>query len=262
MVELLKIEYLKVKHYTVVRAFLLLFVILLPLLFYGMGMIEFPLYPSKGELFGFSSVWKYLTYIASFFNVFPAILIIVLVCNEVTFKTQKQNVIDGLSRKQVILSKFYVVIALTLVVTFYVFLVGVIFGAIYSNISYAFQGIEPLFFFFLQTFGYFSMAFLLAVLLRRTSLGVVAFLVAFSILALISRAMLEEMAQWTPVNVFADLTPFPFLQNELEAMERMETASGVVKPYEMTEWMRAGFAILYAFGFVFLSYFVMKKRDL
>ena len=92
MVELLKIEYLKVKHYTVVRAFLLLFVILLPLLFYGMGMIEFPLYPSKGELFGFSSVWKYLTYIASFFNVFPAILIIVLVCNEVTFKTQKQNV--------------------------------------------------------------------------------------------------------------------------------------------------------------------------
>lgn len=260
MIELLKIEFLKVRHYTVLRAFLLLFIILLPFAFFSLSMIKIPLFPSDNQLFGFPGIWSFLTFVASFFNIFPALLLIVLVCNEITYKTEKQNVIDGLSRKQVILSKFYVLCALTLFVTVFVFLVGLIFGSIYSHIGNVFWGIEKLLYFTIQTFGYLSMALLFAVLLRRTSLAVLGFMVVFFLAGLILSGTMEEMAQWTPVNMLNDLTPQPFFSEISSGIDNLQPAS--MKPFELEQWMRALLSLAYTFGFVVLANYIMKKRDL
>ena len=48
-------------------------------------------------------------------------------------RTFKQNVIDGLSKQQVIASKFLFLIALATAVTLYTFLLSLIFGSIFST---------------------------------------------------------------------------------------------------------------------------------
>jgi ABC-type transport system involved in multi-copper enzyme maturation permease subunit len=53
--------------------------------------------------------------------------------NEYSYKTLKQNLIDGLSKKEFILSKFYTVVAFALASTIFVFVVSLILGLSYSD---------------------------------------------------------------------------------------------------------------------------------
>lgn len=262
MKELLKIEYLKIKHYTVFRAFMLLFVVLVPLIFYSISRIEFPGMPSQKVMAGFPGVWSYLTYVAGWATFLPGILVGALVCNEVSFKTQKQNVIDGLSRMDVILSKFYMVLVLTLIVTLYIFLIGLIFGLIFTGATNMFEGIEQMLFFFIQTLGYLSLAMLVAVLIRRiAALAVIAFLIVYLFSgAIIQESVGEDISEWLPTNMLADLTEFP-LYESFTGMQRMVDPSISIN-LGINDWLRAGICMLYIVGFIALSYVVMKKRDL
>ena len=106
MIDLLKIEYYKVKNYNTFWVILAIYAALVPLTFLGIGQIDFPFFPSKETLFGFPTIWGFLTWIASWWNILLGVLIVVLVCNDIAFKTQRQNVIDGMSRKQYIFGKF------------------------------------------------------------------------------------------------------------------------------------------------------------
>lgn len=261
MRKLIKIEYLKIKHYTVFRAFMALYFIFVPLLFWAVSLIKFPFLPGKSELFGFPTVWPYLTYVSSFCLVFPGLLLIVLVCNDISYKTQKQNVIDGLSKKQVIFSKFYLILMLTLMVGIFNFLIGFIFGAIYSSPLNFYQGIESLFYFTVQTFGFLSLSLLISVLLRKTSLSVLAFLILFFIAgALLKGSVGNDIAQLTPINALNDLVPFPFFKQLFE-MQRMNDPTAV-EPLFIAQWIRMLIGFFYVAIFVLSSYSVMKKRDL
>ena len=258
MIKLLKIEYLKIKSYTVVRAFLLLFAILLPFLFFALSRLEVPFFPSSKQMFAFPGVWNYLPYLASWFNIFPAVLIIVLVCNEVSFRTEKQNVIDGLSRSQVILSKFYLVLVFTLIIALYILLVGVIFGLIHGKASFLFWGFSNFLNYVLQTAAYFIFAMLMGVLLRKSALAVLAFMVIFFLAGLLLEGMLEELAQFSPMNAFNALVPNPYLSGVPGANQ----LTGITNAFELTDGMRYALVVVYLIVFVWLSNLVMKKRDL
>ncbi|PKP27579.1 MAG: hypothetical protein CVU06_01635, partial [Bacteroidetes bacterium HGW-Bacteroidetes-22] len=56
------------------------------------------------SLYSFPGVWHNLTFMAGtrMFLLLPAFVIILLVTNEYTFRTVRQNVIDGLSRDQIV----------------------------------------------------------------------------------------------------------------------------------------------------------------
>lgn len=261
MMELLKIEILKIKHYTVFRAFMLIFAILLPLVLFSVSLIKFPGFPSQDRILGFPSIWSNLTYIAGWVNLLPGILIVALFCNEITFKTQKQNVIDGLSRLDVILSKFYVLLALTLVITAYVFLLGLIFGLIFSSGGSMFSGIDNVLFFFIQTLGMLSLALLLGVLIRISALSILAYIFVFFFMGIIiQQSAGEVISQWMPTNMMADLTPFP-LYDDISSMQRMADPS-MVTVKEIHPWLRALLCAFYTGGFIALSFFTMKRRDL
>lgn len=254
MKELLQIELLKIKNYTVFRAFALLFIILVPLIFWSVGRGGIPFAPKGTAFFGFPDVWTHLTYITSFCMIFPALLIIVLVCNDITYKTQKQNVIDGLSKKEVILSKFLIVLMFSLFITAFVFLIGLLFGLIYSSVENVFNGISALLFFSVQTFGYLTLALLIAVLLRKTSLAVMAYLVIFFIAGIVLKNTISpEIAQLSPINMLNDLAPFPFFKNLLPT-EQLGLHFG--------QGLRMIFGMIYVALFLLLSNFIMKKRDL
>ena len=69
-----------------------------------------------GELgiYNFPIIWHITTFFASQFKFFFAIVVVSMIGNEYSNKTIKQNLIDGLSKKEFILSKFYTIIFFSL----------------------------------------------------------------------------------------------------------------------------------------------------
>ena len=62
-----------------------------------------------GELgvFNFPIIWHITTYFSALFKFFFAIVVVSMIGNEYSNKTLKQNLIDGLSKKEFVLSKLF-----------------------------------------------------------------------------------------------------------------------------------------------------------
>jgi len=76
----------------------------------------------------FPDVWQNITYISGFFKIILALILITSVCNEFTYSTARQNIIDGLSRREWLYSKIGLAIALSLFSTLLVLSVGFVLG--------------------------------------------------------------------------------------------------------------------------------------
>src|SRR5690606_20338970 len=118
------------------------FLVLLPLLNYqirhGMVTIGGNGVNLLSQSYSFPAVWGNVGFWGSIFVLFLSILIIILTTNEFSFRTHRQNVIDGLHRLQFYHAKVYLVLTFSLLATVYLFIIGALFG--YSN-SGSFSGI-------------------------------------------------------------------------------------------------------------------------
>lgn len=260
MMNLLKIEYAKVRSYKTFWVILLIYMALVPSVFLGLSYIEFPFYPDDAEIFGFPTVWNYITYTASWLNLLLGVLVVTLTCNEITYRTQRQNIIDGLSRRQMIMSKFYLFTALALFVTMYTFLIGFLFGVCYSSIGEVFSGIRFIGVYFVQTMGYFAFAFFFAVLVKRAALSIIFYILIFLFKFIFVIALGETASQYMPINVISDLVPFPFFA-ELIEMAAQEDPN-VKGPYILSQTVRSIVALGWIFIFLMSGYFIVKRRDL
>ena len=63
-----------------------------------------------GDPFSFPEAWRTVAYFSSLFVFIPAIVVIMLITNEYTYKTNRQNIIDGWSRNNFITGKLVDVI--------------------------------------------------------------------------------------------------------------------------------------------------------
>ena len=261
MIDLLKIEYAKVKNYNTFWVILAIYAVLVPLTFFGIGQVDFPFLPSDSSLFGFPTIWGFLTWTASWWNILLGVLIVVLVCNDIAFKTQRQNIIDGMSRSQYILGKFYFFILLALAVSLYTFLIGLIFGSVTSNPANMFGGIEAIPIYFVQTLGYFAFAFFWAVLVRKPAISIVLFVVIIMLDDLLLLPLSEfNLSQFFPTVTISDLTPFPFFK-ELFAMAAAEDPN-FEAPFVLSQLMSTILSVVYLLGFVLFGYMSLKRRDL
>src|SRR4030095_12140300 len=113
MLKLLKIEWLKLKNY---RTFWILTTLYM-LSIVGINFIVFKIQESifeekqsKGvaELligsrpYSFPTVWQMTAFVSSFLLFLPGLLMIIFITNEFSYKTHRQNIIDGWSRRQFI----------------------------------------------------------------------------------------------------------------------------------------------------------------
>jgi hypothetical protein len=55
-------------------------------------------------IFNFPYIWHFNTFIAALFKIFLAVVIVSMMANEYTYGTLKQNLIDGLNKKEFIIS--------------------------------------------------------------------------------------------------------------------------------------------------------------
>jgi len=88
---------------------------------------------SMRNLFRFPDVWATFAWIASWFNILLAIMVIVLVGNEFLFRTFRQQVINGLSVDDLVVGKGIIIFFIALYSLLLVFLLGSVFGIIFSH---------------------------------------------------------------------------------------------------------------------------------
>jgi ABC-2 type transport system permease protein len=117
----------------------------------------------------FPDVWQNVTYIAGYFKIVLALIIITSVSNEFASATARQNIIDGLSRRQWLYTKIGLAKVLALFSTLLVLAVCLTLGFSQGNqveLADVFTGIDFLLAYFIELVVYFIYALFLTLLLN------------------------------------------------------------------------------------------------
>ena len=277
MKRLLQIEFIKLwnnrssKILIIAYFALLTSIALVAAIKFDIGPIKFHL--ADQGIFNFPYIWHFNTFVTAFFKLFLAIVIVSMMSNEYSNKTIKQNLIDGLSKKEFVLSKFLTVISFSLISTLFVFVVSMILGLIYSDyneISIIFSDLEFLLAFFVKLMGFFSFCLFLGVLVKRS-----AFALGFLILWQVFEGFVRGMIRWKlfdsettdtimgffPLNSMYNLISEPFTR--LNAVQTVATQIGekISLDYHV-HWYEILIVMGWTTVFVYLSYVLLKKRDL
>jgi hypothetical protein len=227
MGNLLKTEWLKIKKY---RAFWWM-ALIVALSYPGINYIFYQIYNEFikqgdentrsmmqfliGNPFTFPEVWHTVAYASSIFVFIPSIVVIMLITNEYSYKTHRQNIIDGWSRNQFMTAKMFDVLIISVITTLIYLLVALIIG--YSNIEYSEGSMwgktEYIFYFFLQTFAQLSIAYLIAFLSRRAfiALGIFLFykIILEKILVALGEWKVNDIGRFLPIEVSNRIIPVP-----------------------------------------------------
>ncbi|MBO9684551.1 MAG: ABC transporter permease [Flavisolibacter sp.] len=178
--------------------------------------------------FTFPEVWHTVAYISSWFVFIPSIVVIMFITNEYTYKTHRQNIIDGWSRTQFLVSKMVDVLLISFLATILLFIVTLVIG--YVNINEKTGNIwaetKYIGLFFLQTFSQLSLAFLIAFLVRKAFIALGIFLFYFfaeAIFVEFARHKLNDIGRYMPMDISDRLVPLPrfFVRSEVQWNELM-----------------------------------------
>lgn len=223
MLQLLQIEWLKVKNYKAFWIFTILyFFAILGINYTGYYVTELTVQNVPmgevllGSPYSFPKVWGTVGFMSSWLLYFPGILFIMLFTNEFNFKTHRQNIIDGWTRHQFITVKFVFAILFSLVATLFNFLVALLFGFVSTGPVFSFTGIENVGYIFIQTVAYITFAMFLAVLFRKSGAAIAVFFLFGLIFEWLITALLNFQMHLTPVGYFLPLQvtdvmlPIPF----------------------------------------------------
>jgi len=225
MLSLLKIEWMKVKNYRTFWILLAITIASIPGInyaFYDLLDNSFPKGKNGkimflGSPFAFPDAWQTVTFNASLVFIIPALLLITLVTNEFTFKTHRQNIIDGWNRRQFITVKMVEVLMLSVLCTLVVFLTALGFGLIANKMEPGvsiWQGSRFIVFYFIQVVSYSMIALLISILIRRSGLSIGVFFIYMLVEQVFVGIMRGKYKiQWVnymPEEVTDKLIPLPY----------------------------------------------------
>jgi hypothetical protein len=171
-----------------------------------------------GNAYAFPKVWQTVGWMSSWLLYFPGMLMIMLMTNEFTFRTHRQNIIDGLSRNQFIGVKIVMVVLLAVLITFINFITALVFGSMTAG-SFSTGGMQYVGYVFLQALAYIFFALMLAVLFRRSGLAIIIFILYGIIFEWLIAAVLTFNLMMAPYSYFLPLQtsdvliPIPFGKN-------------------------------------------------
>lgn len=209
--------------------------------------------------FTFPEVWHTVAFISSFFLFLPAIVVIMFITNEYTYKTHRQNIIDGWSRNQFLLAKIVDVLLVALVVTILYAVVAFILGNVNKGEAAvdAWENTKYIGLFFLQTFSQLSIAFLIAFLVRKAFIALGIFVFYFfplePLLVALGKEKANDIGRWLPLEISDRMIPRPRLFTEGDKQwTDLQTQSSEHVIYTIVL-----VALLWG-----ICYWVNKKRDL
>ncbi|MEO1011455.1 MAG: ABC transporter permease subunit [Bacteroidota bacterium] len=277
MVRLLQIEFIKLWNNRASRVLivsyfaLLTSIALVAAIKFDIGPVQFHL--ADQGIFNFPYIWHFNTFITALFKLFLAIVIVSMMANEYSNKTIKQNLIDGLSKKEFILSKFLTVVSFALISTVFVFVVSLILGLIYSDyneLAIIFSDLEYVLAFFVKLVGFFSFCLFLGIFVKRSAFAL-GFLILWLILEqlifgllgwkLVSWDTARTIKSWFPLQSMSHLIEEPF--SRLSAVQNLGKQIGEDFSFDYhVHWYEILIVLGWTAIFVYLSYALLKKRDL
>lgn len=213
-----------------------------------------------GNPFTFPEAWHTVAFFSSLFLFIPALMIIMFITNEYTYKTHRQNIIDGWSRREFLTSKMIDVVLVSLLVTALYIVVALVVGLVNKGEGSAniWEGSKYIGLFALQTFSQLSIAFLIAFLIRKAFIALGVFMFYFIILepvmANYARFKLNDIGRYLPLEISDRLVPVPAFLGKLNEKGYSDSLAAVNTHVLLTILLTAGiWAICFA---------VNKRRDL
>lgn len=267
MLQLLKIEWLKVKNY---RTFWILSVLYL-LSIWGVNYIAFvvqhKIYEDEkagnvaklflgGPPYAFPKVWQMTSYTSTYLLFIAGLIMIISVTNEFSFKTHRQNIIDGITRTEFVLTKLACGAIVAMVSTVFVFLTSMYFGLIEEDSSINFENTEYLFYFFLQALSYCWLAVFFSLLFKRSGIAIGVFflytIVLENVLVQALNYYADGFGKYLPIQSSDELIPFPVLEKLQDELRNQETNIP----------LQLALVVLYLAAWFFISKRKFEKDDL
>ncbi|WP_438966763.1 ABC transporter permease [Flavobacterium sp.] len=282
MKRLFHIEFQKLWKNRSSRVLTITYFVLLTLIFF-LSSIQFDIGPfhinfAEQGVFNFPFIWHVNTYLADFYKIFLAVVIVSMMANEYSYGTLKQNLIDGLSKKEFILSKFITVTFFALTSTVFVFVVSLILGLKYSSYTefgIIFSKIDYLLAYFIKLTAFFSFCLFLGILVKRSAFAL-GFLFFWYLFENISFPILKyvilgkKLEDVTYIDKIYDFLPLESMSNlivepasKISIFRTISTQIGMenTKDYSV-HYSTIAIVIAWIIIFNFASYYIVKKRDL
>jgi ABC-2 type transport system permease protein len=276
MIKLLNIEFKKILTYKTFWILIGLYFLFLAL---GIIMAEYilnsmvndmnrrlPLPLPHVTLYFFPDIWQNLTFFASirYVLILPAIIVIILITNEFTNKTIRQNIINGMSKNEFLNSKLLFILVLSIFITIVVSLIIWILGVSHSDaqgMALIWHKISFLPAFFVEMLTFLILAFFFGFMLRNTGLSIALFTLYCMIIEPVIYYILKipplqpnHISTYLPVNVVIRIVEYPSIPilQKVMGLNLQENAS----------MARCGLALLYSAVMIGVVYMVMHRKDL
>lgn len=263
----IRVEWLKVKNYRTFWILLGVITVCIPAFNYVIFDLTDNSFPKMngqnilGNPFSFPNVWSTVPYNAGILIFIPVILIITLFTNEYSFRTHRQNVIDGWSRWQFIQIKITEIFLLNLFVTCIVVLTCLYFGFLTRTSLQPKAGWEQyrfILFFFVEMLDYSLIAVLISMLIQRAGLAMGIFflymIVEQFVVSLGRNKYKQTWVDYLPEEVSDRLIPQPF-------------ARKIIAPGNNEVWQKhiplyLSVAVIYILVYIIFISWRFRKSDL
>lgn len=278
MLRLLKIELHKLRYnraakvISIIYFVLITFIALIASIEFNFGDFHFRL--ADQGIFNFPYIWHFNTYIAAILKLFLAIVIVSMMSNEYSYRTLKQNLIDGLSKKEFVTSKVLTVLLFAAISTVFIFIVSLILGLLFSDyteIGIMFSGLQYIGAYFLKLLAFFSFCLFLGVLVKRSAFAL-GFLIVWQIVEWLAYGIMkwqlfrdsevaDTIASIFPLNAMANLIKEPFSRIGAFQSAANQLGEEFYKSYEVG-YVNVLIVLIWTALFIYWSYAILKRRDL
>ncbi len=207
-------------------------------------------------LYHFPDIWQNLAWSGGLLKMGLAVMTVISITNEYQYRTIRQNIIDGLSREQFLMSKVMMNVVLSALSMGMVLLIAMVTGLIYSpqlDFPYGFTGIGFYPAYFLEVFAFLSFALMLGIYIQRSGLTIILLLNSYLIELIIKENINDYVPQiipYFPLESIMNLVPMPFARYAFQEIRDFVTFESIA------------IALVWAVLFNYFGYLKLKKSDI
>lgn len=266
MLRLIKIDF---KKYAYTRTFwvllLLYFVLIVAVFFLAESILNLvvsnaktsaPLPIPDFSLYSFPYIWQNLAFLGGWGKILIALIVLIFVTNEFGYKTNRQNVMNGMSRGEFLASKVLFAGLLSLAATIVLFLSGLLLGFGHTpefSFSLIFENLGFLAAYFLELLTLSLMAMFAAFLLKSSGLAIILFAVYYIVIEnILSWVLPDSIASFLPVHSLESLIDVP--NSALMQMFGVNFSESVSIPDVFI-------CLFWCLAFIGITFLFLKKRD-
>jgi len=269
IIALVSTEYKKFHKNAAVRILLGSFLVTAPLIILlGKRLFKYapPPFPSPLSLFEFPMIWDYQAYVNHhLIYVLLGYFVIYSICNEISTKTMRQNIITGYTKKEYFLAKLSSYAVISLIATTVFFVSSIILGLVHTegaDLSLIFDNRWLPMRYFICCMGFMTFAMFVSFLVRRSGIAMFLYFSFIIVIEQLLRALFiyvtesPEASRWFPLNVYEDLLPNPIYRVD-GFFKIFDRSVELVLPQEYATLA----ALVYVSIFTWLAWWIFNRRD-